>query len=62
MAVLIICDVRGEMSPGKNVTAGKSGNSKKKKKKTERKKRKEGEKRGKIRGTSEAGGYESRLV
>ncbi len=30
MTVLIICDVRGEMSPGKCVTAGKSGNSKNK--------------------------------
>lgn len=44
MAVLIICDVRGGMSPGKYVTAGKSGNSKRKKKK------KEGKKTGNIRG------------
>lgn len=45
MTVLIICDVRGGMSPGKCVTAGKSGNSKKKKR---------GGK--KTQGTSEVGG------
>lgn len=54
MAVLIICDVRGGMSPGKYVTAGKSGNSKKKKKK------KQGG--GGRQGTSEIGGFESWLV
>lgn len=51
--VLIICDVKGGMSPGKSVTAGKSGNSK------NRRGKKHG---GKKTGTSEAGSYESRLV
>lgn len=36
--VLIICDLRGGMSPGKCVTAGKSGHSKKKKREKQEKK------------------------
>lgn len=58
MAVLIICDVSGGMSPAKYVTAGKSGNSKKKKKRGKKKKLGGGGRQG----TSEIGGFESWLV
>lgn len=69
-ALLMICEVSGETSPGENVTAGKSGSSKKKERERGRdrltekqdRKKKRKKKEAKSGGTSEAARYESRLL